>query len=158
MLFRAPFGTSRSWAMPSGLMALVDRLERQCLIGDPVQRVEGDDEVEFVLEGQLAGIRDRELQVGMGRNPVILGEGDHLGGGIDASDRALGNPRGNFSGGLPIAAADIENAFAPLEFEQREHLFRHGGLKGGEAVVFRGVPFRQGQSFAGNACGQILTE
>jgi hypothetical protein len=58
---------------------LVDSPQRQCLIRDPVQGVDGDDDVELALEGEMAGIGDSELKIGAIGGPVLFRESDHVG-------------------------------------------------------------------------------
>jgi hypothetical protein len=45
----------------------------------------------------------------------VVAEGDHVLRWIDAEHRAARDPRGNLRRNLPVAAADVQDAFAPLE-------------------------------------------
>ena len=42
-----------------------------------MQGVEGDDEIELAPEGEMAGIGDCELKIGVIGGPVLFREGDH---------------------------------------------------------------------------------
>ena len=111
-----------------------------------MQRIERDHQVELVLVRQMPGVCDRKLKIWM-KSAVCRRKGNHVRGGIDTNDRALGNTGGDFSRRLPVPTTDIKNPLVALEVKQRKDLFRHGRLQGGDPGVLRCIPFRHTFAF-----------
>ena len=84
-------------------------------IGQPVERVKGNHKVEFVVEGEMAGIGDLERDVGTIIVPARVS--DHVVRGIDAEDGTTGKTRGNFGGDAAVAAADVQHALGAAQME-----------------------------------------
>src|SRR5690348_14795225 len=68
--------------------------ERGRLVWNPVERVEGYDEVELAIERKMPCISDCELQIGVTGSPVFFREVDHVGRGVYAKHRAPRDARG----------------------------------------------------------------
>ena len=115
--------------LQEGAPAILERganaAQHGILVVDPVQGVEGHDEVERVAIGKRPRIADLEFQV---RALVLCEmrprEGDHPGRRIDAENRALRQALRDLGGNLALAAADVENALRAGELELGEVLVR----------------------------------
>ena len=93
-----------------------DRAKGHALFRNPVQSVEGNHPVEFFPIGQAPDVGNLEAEVGPGRGAEVAGgKGDHVLRRIDAEHRAARDPRGNLRRNLPVAAADVQDAFGPLQ-------------------------------------------
>src|SRR5262245_13440561 len=92
--------------------------ESRILIGNPVERIEGDDAIEFAPEEQEASVCHFESKVGpQCGTEVARSEGDHVPRGIDAYHRTPRNARGDRRRNLAVAASDVENPLRTLELE-----------------------------------------
>jgi hypothetical protein len=60
---------------------------------------------------------------------------------IDPHDRAGGQPLGDLSGDLAVAAADVEDALRSFQLEAGQALVGKPLLQRRPAMVLRGVPF-----------------
>jgi hypothetical protein len=117
----------------------VNAAERRVGIAKPMKGVAGDDEVEFVVEREIGGVGHLEVKIGAGG--VSGGEGDHIVGGVDADDGAVGNTGGDFGGDAAVAASDVENPFVAAKMKKCENFGGHSFLQAGAFGVGCGVPF-----------------
>jgi hypothetical protein len=95
-----------------------------------MEGIEGDNEVEFFVKRQPAGVRHFESKIGPDSGTEVTGcEGDHVGGRIHTYNRPLRNTRSNFCRDFPIAASHIKDLLVPFEVEKGQHFFGHGLLQ-----------------------------
>ncbi len=109
-----------------------------------MQRIEGDDQVELFAVRQAARVRDFKAEVWVNRSIIVTRcEFNHVVRRIDANDRGVWDPGGNFRRDLSVSAADVENVTRPVQVEQRQYLFGHCQLQSRYPLVICSIPFRQ---------------
>ena len=107
----------------------------------PVQRVEGNNQIEFVPVGQLANVGDLEPEVGVrGDREMTRREGNHVARWVHAEHRAARHTLGNRGRNLSIAATDVENPLRAAERQQAKLLLGHRLLQGRLPVVIGRQP------------------
>ena len=117
--------------------------ESRILIGNPVERIKRNHEIELIPEGQGASVRHVESKIGPDRGTeVARSESDHIPRGIDTNHRAAWNASSDRRRDLAVAASDIEHPFRAPEIEQSEHLLGHRLLKPRSLRVLSRIPFR----------------
>jgi hypothetical protein len=141
--FARPLRHELQEGAPACLECCANAAQRGILVMDPVQGIEGDDEVERVPIRQRPRIGDLEAEV---RVPVLwevrAGERNHSGRRVDAEHGAGRKTLRDLGGDLAFAAADVQDALRAVELEIGEVLVRDPLLQRIDLVVALRVPLR----------------
>lgn len=136
--FTGAIGNQAELGVGGGFQRGANGTEGRVGIGEPVECVERDDEIEFIAEREISSIGDFEMKIGRG---MFCGEGNHFVRGVNAEDGAARKARCDLRSDAAVTAADVEDTFGAVETKKGEDFFCHGFLEAGTANVIGGVPF-----------------